>query len=245
MLAGGTLVFDLPLLLFLSSRTPTPPPANTDLEWKVVYVSSAEDAGLDQELENVMVGPVPMGINKFVLQAPAPSVTNIPNQDLIGVTVILVTCSFMDHEFVRIGYYVNNEYNEPYEEGTLPDPIEIGKLFRNILAAEPRVTRFNIDWTGGNAPVGSDEAGAVGGHVGGENNATGAGDDDDGLDLDKICDVDEEDEEDDDDGAEDDAEVDLGEEEDDEAETSAVEMVLHTEDSMDVHVMQTNHNTVQ
>jgi hypothetical protein len=34
----------------------------------VVYVSSAEDAEQDQVLEEVMVGPVPVGINKFVLQ---------------------------------------------------------------------------------------------------------------------------------------------------------------------------------
>jgi histone chaperone ASF1 len=122
-----------------------------DLEWKVIYVGCAEDSVQDQTLEEVMVGPVPVGQNRFVLQAPAPDPANIASSDLIGVTVVLVTCSFMDHEFVRIGYYVNNEYTEPYEEGTLPNPIDISKLRRNILAAEPRVTRFAIDWTGGNA----------------------------------------------------------------------------------------------
>ena len=213
-------------------------------------MGSAEDATLDQVLENVMVGPVSVGTQKFVLQAPAPSVVNIPNQDLIGVTVILVTCSFMDHEFVRIGYYVNNEYSEPYEEGTLPDPIEISKLFRNILAAEPRVTRFNIDWTGGGgiATMGADDN--VAGTENNENNVTSAGDDEEGIDLDKMGDgEDDEDDEDDEDG-EDDAEIDLGDgdegegdegdEEGEEAETSAVDMVMHTEDSMDVHVMQNN-----
>lgn len=39
-----------------------------DLEWKVLYVGSAEDVDHDQVLEEVMVGPVPVGINKFVLQ---------------------------------------------------------------------------------------------------------------------------------------------------------------------------------
>jgi histone chaperone ASF1 len=135
-----------------------------DLEWRVIYVGNAEDAVQDQTLEEVMVGPVPVGHNRFVLQAPAPDPTNIANADLIGVTVVLITCSFMDHEFVRIGYYVNNEYTEPYEEGTLPNPIDISKLRRNILAAEPRVTRFAIDWTGGNAvlpPEGADEGAQV------------------------------------------------------------------------------------
>lgn len=76
----------------------------------MLYVSSAEDAEQDQVLEEVMVGPVPVGINKFVLQADAPDPSRIPEEDIIGVTVILITCSYREQEFVRVGYYVNNEY---------------------------------------------------------------------------------------------------------------------------------------
>lgn len=39
-----------------------------DLEWKILYVGSADDFEHDQVLEEVMVGPVPVGVNKFVLQ---------------------------------------------------------------------------------------------------------------------------------------------------------------------------------
>ncbi len=74
-----------------------------------MYVGSAESNAHDQVLEEVMVGPVTVGVNRFVLQAPAPNHTIIPSQDLIGVTVILITCAYLDHIFVRIGYYVNNE----------------------------------------------------------------------------------------------------------------------------------------
>lgn len=56
-----------------------------------------------------------------MLQGTAPDCSLIQQQDLIGVTVVLVTCSFKDHEFL----HVSNEY---------PTTIE--------------VTRFNIDWTG-------------------------------------------------------------------------------------------------
>ena len=38
----------------------------TDLEWKVVYVGSASDGKFDQELDSVLVGPIPVGVNKFV-----------------------------------------------------------------------------------------------------------------------------------------------------------------------------------
>ena len=39
-----------------------------DLEFKVVYVGSAETESHDQILESVMVGPVPVGVSKFVLE---------------------------------------------------------------------------------------------------------------------------------------------------------------------------------
>jgi histone chaperone ASF1 len=129
-----------------------------DLEWKVIYVGNAEDDSGDQLLEEVMVGPVSMGINRFVLQAKPPNQNLISNQDLIGVTVVLINCSFMDNKFVQIGYYVNNEYSEPFEPENYPNPVEINKIFRNILADQPRVTRFAIDWTGdGNLPAANEE----------------------------------------------------------------------------------------
>lgn len=37
-----------------------------DLEWKMIYVGSAESAEYDQVLDSIMVGPIPVGINKFV-----------------------------------------------------------------------------------------------------------------------------------------------------------------------------------
>lgn len=42
-----------------------------DLAWKIVYVGSAEHDGNDQTLDHINVGPVPVGINKFVFQVPA------------------------------------------------------------------------------------------------------------------------------------------------------------------------------
>jgi hypothetical protein len=57
-----------------------------ELEWKLVYVGSAEDEKLDQELDSVLVGPVAVGRNKFVFQAPAPDATKIPQKDLMEVS---------------------------------------------------------------------------------------------------------------------------------------------------------------
>ena len=187
-----------------------------DLEWKVIYVGSAEDSNADQVLEEVMVGPVPVGINKFVLQAAAPDHSSIPQEDLVGVTVVLVTCSFMDQEFIRIGYYVNNEYPD-YDQENPPAHIEVSKLYRSILADQPRVTRFNVDWTGkGGAQGMEDTMGVADGDGLG---VAGAGD---GADLlvdendenEAAMEEDAEDEEDDEEDGDANEEVDLEDEED-------------------------------
>lgn len=42
-----------------------------DLEWKIVYVGSADTEKADQVLTSVLVGPIPRGHNRFVLEVPA------------------------------------------------------------------------------------------------------------------------------------------------------------------------------
>lgn len=95
----------------------------------------------------MLVGPVPVGTNKFVFQSDAPNPELIPDEDKVGVTVVLVTCSYRGREFVRVGYYVNNDYADPFLLENPPSRVDITKLQRNILADKPRVTRFPIDWT--------------------------------------------------------------------------------------------------
>lgn len=83
----------------------------SELEWKLTYVGSATDEKFDQELDSVLVGPVVVGKNKFVFAAPAPDPTLIPKDDIMEVTVLLLTASYREKEFIRIGYYVNTEIN--------------------------------------------------------------------------------------------------------------------------------------
>merc|ERR1719197_1304233 len=121
-----------------------------DLEWKVIYVGSADDVEYDQVLEEVAVGPVPVGINRFVLQSDGPDANRIPQKDIRGVTVVLITCSYKNQEFIRVGYYLNNDYDNNIEiDEENPPPLDISLLQRHILADEPRVTRFPIDWGNG------------------------------------------------------------------------------------------------
>ncbi|KAI8096779.1 histone chaperone [Halteromyces radiatus] len=119
-----------------------------DLEWKMIYVGSAESPQYDQVLDSIMVGPIPVGVNKFIFSADAPKLELLPQRDLLEVTVVLLSCLYHDKEFVRIGYYVNNEYTDEELRENPPPQVLVDKLQRNILADKPKVTRYNIDWYG-------------------------------------------------------------------------------------------------
>uniref|UniRef100_A0A0E0C696 Uncharacterized protein n=1 Tax=Oryza meridionalis TaxID=40149 RepID=A0A0E0C696_9ORYZ len=97
-------------------------------EWKLIYVGSAEDENYDQLLESVLVGTY-----HFVLQADPPDPSKIREEDIIGVTVLLLTCSYMGQEFIRLR-------EEP------PAKLLIDRVQRNILADKPRVTKFPINF---------------------------------------------------------------------------------------------------
>ncbi|CAK7208847.1 Histone chaperone asf1 [Sporothrix curviconia] len=117
-----------------------------DLEWKLTYVGSATSDQYDQELDTLLVGPIPVGVNKFIFEADAPDVKRIPDTEILGVTVILLTCAYDGREFVRVGYYVNNEYDSDELNADPPAKPQVDHIRRNVLAEKPRVTRFAIKW---------------------------------------------------------------------------------------------------
>jgi len=123
-------------------------PLQHDLEWKLIYVGSPESEKYDQVLDSVLVGPVAPGSYRFVFQAEPPNPSQLPQDDIVGVTVMLLTCSYNQQEFIRVGYYVSTEYwdEELREMEPPPNPPLIDRLCRNILADKPRVTRFPVDF---------------------------------------------------------------------------------------------------
>ncbi|KAF2864198.1 histone deposition protein Asf1 [Piedraia hortae CBS 480.64] len=121
-------------------------PLQKDLEWKLTYVGSATSSELDQDLDSLLVGPIPVGVNKFTFEAGAPDTSRIPASEILGVTVILLSCAYDGREFVRVGYYVNNEYADEALQNEPPAKPILEKIKRNILAEKPRVTRFAIKW---------------------------------------------------------------------------------------------------
>src|ERR1700742_385955 len=93
-------------------------PLPLDLEWKLIYVSSPDQEELDQELDDCLVGPVPMGVNSFEFEGSAPDPLKIPPEDVLGVAALILTGSYKEQEFVRVGYYQNTEWEA--EDGGMP-----------------------------------------------------------------------------------------------------------------------------
>lgn len=77
-------------------------------------------------------------------------------QDAVGVTIVLLTCSYRGQEFVRVGYFINNDYTDPELKEMPPAKPQFDKLTRNILASKPRVTRFKINWDDSNGTTNGD-----------------------------------------------------------------------------------------
>ncbi|KAF5329124.1 hypothetical protein D9758_017144 [Tetrapyrgos nigripes] len=116
-----------------------------DLEWKLIYVSSPGNEELDQELDDCLVGPVPVGVNSFEFEGSPPDPSKIPTEDVLGVAALILTGSYKDQEFVRVGYYQNTEYDNEEMKETPPPKIMFDRLVRDINS-KPRVTRFQIKW---------------------------------------------------------------------------------------------------
>lgn len=93
-----------------------------------------------------MVGPIPVGVNKFIFEADPPNLSRIPSSEILGVTVLLLTASYDGREFVRVGYYTNNEYDTEELNKEPPNKPVVERIVRNVLAEKPRVTRFAIKW---------------------------------------------------------------------------------------------------
>lgn len=80
---------------------------------------------------------------KVFLNIKAPDFTPIPFEQIPGVTVILFVVSYDNQEFIRIGYYLNNEVNLNEEEiNKFGEQIPLKLIKREILTSKPRVTIF-------------------------------------------------------------------------------------------------------
>ncbi len=83
-----------------------------EIEWAITYVGSAMSTKHDQTLDHFSMGPLLAGTMQFDLEVPPPQAALIPQDDLTGITAIMISVSFRKSEFFRAGYYICNQYEE-------------------------------------------------------------------------------------------------------------------------------------
>ena len=62
---------------------------------------------------------------------------------------MIITISYKGSEFIRVGYYVHNQFlgeSDGSEESYPPLGVLITSTKRTILTDKPRVTLFRINW---------------------------------------------------------------------------------------------------
>ncbi|CDW55012.1 Histone chaperone ASF1B [Trichuris trichiura] len=132
-----------------------------DLEWKVRYVGSASSVEYDQVLDVVLVGPVHEGHHQFVLEVREETPSLIPPLDAVGVTIIILEGFYRGNCFLKLGYFLCNDYEDPELRENPPAVPIFEKLSRKILDSDPRLTLFPINWDNAEEellpPVQSDE----------------------------------------------------------------------------------------
>lgn len=110
-----------------------------DLEFKIVYVGSAEDTTKDQILDSILIScPIP-GSYQFQFVAEPPNPTKIPEADLLGYTALLFSGYYKEQEFVRVGYYLNNVYIPP---GQSEPPAEQQPAVQQPTEQQPTVQQL-------------------------------------------------------------------------------------------------------
>ena len=118
-----------------------------EIEWKMIYIGSAEDKKYDQILETIEIdGPFHLGSMKFEFIGEPPDISKIPESEVLGVTAIILCCSYNNQEFFRCGYYLNNIYDNEEMNINPPEKVDKNRIIRSLLADKPRITRFDIEW---------------------------------------------------------------------------------------------------
>lgn len=83
---------------------------------------------------------------RYLLQADPPDEQKIPVVDALGVTVVLLTCSYRRQEFVRVGYFINNDYTEPEVKENPPAQPQFDKVsIRGMFLYLKRIYLYSID----------------------------------------------------------------------------------------------------
>ena len=83
---------------------------------KFVYVQPPINEKKDEELETYQIFGHQIGKFKITFYVTPPSFKDNKITDLFGITVLLIQFIYKGFEFIRVGYYINNELKGSIEK---------------------------------------------------------------------------------------------------------------------------------
>ena len=88
-------------------------PLQGPIEWRAIYVGSADSIEYDQILGYLSVPIDQPGEKQFEWSIRAPDPRLIPSlDDLLGASVLMISAQFLSQEFFRCSYFVYNNCKE-------------------------------------------------------------------------------------------------------------------------------------
>jgi histone chaperone ASF1 len=116
--------------------------------FKIIYIGSIESSQYDQILLSLEKPITHIGEEKLSLMAVSPNPDLIPTlEDLLGMSALMVSCSYNNQEFFRCSYYVRNDYISEIDVNQIQQKNLICQnVFRCFFTAKPKIIINDIDW---------------------------------------------------------------------------------------------------
>lgn len=118
----------------------------TPINFKIIYIGSIESSHHDQILISLEKKNIKIGEDKLYLTLDPPKKHLIPSlEDLLGMSALMVSCSFKNNEFFRCSYYVRNDYMDNESEIN-ENNFDIHKVCRCFYTEKPKIIINDVDW---------------------------------------------------------------------------------------------------
>lgn len=121
-------------------------PLQSTIEVSFIWVGSANSDRFDQVLDEIEVGPLVQGLSEFEIEISPPDVSRIPQEELLGPTVMYIVLAYKGAPFLRIGYYINVAYFLDHLNQHPPLKVDLASLGRSVLMTKPAITTYDIMW---------------------------------------------------------------------------------------------------
>lgn len=110
-----------------------------------------QDAKRDIELDELEVGPFPLGMNRFELEIDAPDFDQLDPANILESTCVTASFRYRKTEFLHVAWVVDAKWVNPAYQDNMPEVITADMLLREVLLKKTVVTRDGVDWGDGTA----------------------------------------------------------------------------------------------